>query len=297
MRHHGWTSLAFLGLSGTLLAQPETAPPQLLRVPSAQALRSPDARSAEPLPLRTTEAESGLSLEEELTQLRRELKSFDVARDELLRSTKTVDAESDRVAIQQRQELLDVLTKLATKGITRRSKPVASSTPQVTSTPRSTSVNAVDPFAEPVTPVVTPPIAAPVAPKPVIIPEPPAFPIPEDPADPFALGNVLFRSGDYASAEKAFAKVQPTDENRMMLKFLTATCLRKRSQWKPANDAFRVVAGSNQDPVLRDLAKWQLENLAWSQQTESQLDQMRAERDKRTAAGKTRAAASDAAKP
>ncbi len=298
MRYHGWTSLAFLGFTGTLCAQQETSPPQLLRVPSAQALRSPDARSAEPLPLRTTEAESGLSLEDELTQLRRELKSFDAARDEVLRSTKTVDAESDRVAIQQRQELLDMLTKLATKGISRRPKSVVPSVPQVVSSvPRATSANAVDPFAEPVAPVVTPPIAAPVAPKPVVIPEPPAFPIPDDPADPFALGNVLFRSGDYASAEKAFAKVQPTDENRMMLKFLTATCLRKRSQWKPASDAFRVVAGSNQDPVLRDLAKWQLENMAWYQQTESQLDQMRAERDKRTATSKSRSAASDAAKP
>ena len=83
----------------------------------------------------------------------------------------------------------------------------------------------------------------------------------------------------------------------MMLKFLTATCLRKRSQWKPASDAFRVVAGSNQDPVLRDLAKWQLDNMAWYQQTESHLDQMRAERDKRTATSKSRSAASDAAKP
>ncbi len=304
MRHHGWASLAFLGLSGTLLAQQETAPPQLLRVPLAQALRGPDTRSAEPapLPFRTVEAESGLSLEDELIQLRRELKSFDAARDEVLRSTKTVDVESDRVAIQQRQELLDVLTKLATKGITRRSKPVAPSapqvigTPQVTNVPRSTSVTAVDPFAEPVAPVVKPPVT-PVAPKPVVIPEPPTFPIPDDPADPFALGNVLFRSGDYVAAEKAFAKVQPTDENRMMLKFLTATCLRKRSQWKPASDAFRVVAASNQDPVLRDLAKWQLDNMAWYQQTESQLDQMRAERDKRTATSKSRSAASDPAKP
>ena len=298
MRHHGWASLAFLGLTGTLLAQQEASPPQLLRVPSAQALRGPDARSAEPapLPLRTVEAESGLSLEDELIQLRRELQSFDAARDEVLRSTKTVDAESDRVAIQQRQELLDVLTKLATKGITRRSKPVVPSTPQVTSVPPATSAKAVDPFAEPVAPVVKPPVA-PAAPKPVVIPEPPTFPIPDDPVDPFALGNVLFRSGDYAAAEKAFAKVQPTDENRMMLKFLTATCLRKRSQWKPASDAFRVVAGSNQDPVLRDLAKWQLDNMAWYQQTESQLDQMRAERDKRTATSKSRSATADAAKP
>ncbi len=303
MRHHGWASLAFLGLSGTLLAQQDAVPPQLLRVPSGQALRGPDARSAAPLPLRTVEPESGLSLEDELILLRRELQSFDAARDEVLRSTKTVDTESDRVAIQQRQELLDVLTKLATKGITRRSKPVApsasqvTSTPQVTNVPRSTSVTAVDPFAEPVAPVVKPPVVAPIAPKPVVIPEPPTFPIPDDPVDPFALGNVLFRSGDYAAAEKAFAKVQPTDENRMMLKFLTASCLRKRSQWKPASDAFRVVAGSNQDPVLRDLAKWQLDNMAWYQQTESQLDQMRAERDKRTATSKSRSAASDAAKP
>ena len=298
MRHHGWASLSLLGLSGILLAQPETAPPQLLRVPTTQAARSPDARpAAAPLPLRIVEAESGLSLEDELTQLRRELQSFDAARDEVLRSTKSVDAESDRVAIQQRQELLDVLTKLATKGITRRSKPVVPSTPQVTSVPHSTSVTAVDPFADPVAPVVKPTVVVPVAPKPVVTPEPPTFPIPDDPVDPFALGNVLVRSGDYAAAEKAFAKVQPTDENRMMLKFLTATCLRKRSQWKPASDAFRVVAGSNQDPVLRDLAKWQLDNMAWYQQTESHLDQMRAERDKRTATSKSRSAASDAAKP
>lgn len=284
MRLHGWASLAFLGLSGTLLAQQGTTPPppQLLRVPATPPARTLGSRPAEPapLPLRASEPESGLSLEDELTQLRSELKSFDAARDEVSRGTKGVEAESDRVAIQQRQELLDLLTKLATKGVTRRARPVAPSPPPAAST------NTVEPFVEPVAPT---PAAAP--------PEPPTFPVPNDAVDPFALGKVLFRSGDYAAAEKAFAKVQPTDENRMMLKYLTATCLRKRSQWKPAADAFRAVAGSDQDPVLRDLAKWQIENMAWHQQTESQLDQMKTQRDKRTAPTKSRSATADAAKP
>ncbi len=286
MRLHGWASLAFFGLTGTLLAQQTASPPQLLRVPSTPSASVTDARVAEsaPLPLRTSESEPSLSLADELTQLRGELKLFDAARDEVSRGTKTVEAESDRVVVQQRQELLDLLTKIATKGVTRRATPIATTPPQ--------TAPAVDPIAEPLVPK-----AAPVTVPAAIPPEPPAFPIPDDAVDPFALGKVLFRSGDYIAAEKAFAKVQPTDENRMMLKYLTATCLRKRSQWKPASEAFQVVSGSDQDPVLRDLAKWQLENMTWHQQTETQLGQMKAERDKRTAIGKSRSAAAETAKP
>lgn len=286
MRLHGWASLAFFGLTGTLLAQQTVSPPQLLRVPSTPPANTSDARLAEsvPLPLRTPESEPRLNLEDELTQLRSELKLLDAAREDVSRGTKMVDTESDRVVVQQRQELLDLLTKIATKGVTRRATPSGTTPPK--------TAPAVDPVTEPLEPKAVPVIVPAVIP-----PAPHAFPIPDDAVDPFALGKVLFRSGDYVAAEKAFAKVQPTDENRMMLKYLTATCLRKRSQWKPASEAFRVVAGSDQDPVLRDLAKWQLENLTWHQQTESQLGQMKAERDKRSSTGKSRSAAADEIKP
>ena len=34
--------------------------------------------------------------------------------------------------------------------------------------------------------------------------------------------------------------------------------------------------------MLRDLAKWQLDNIRWHQQSESQLEQMRQQREKRS---------------
>ena len=101
-----------------------------------------------------------------------------------------------------------------------------------------------------------------------------------DIADAFALGKVLFRTGDFVGAERAFRKASVTSENEMTVKYLLATCLRRQSRWQSAMDAYKVVAESNQDPVLRDLAKWQLDNIRWLQQSESQLDQMRKQREK-----------------
>ena len=264
MRLHGLVALSFAGLFAEAMAQDLLAP-RLLPSPSSLSAPIPDASLAAPvpLPLLATESEAGASLEEELRQLRSELKTFGAAREDVSRSTKDVDAESDRVSIQQRQELLNLLTKLATKGVTRRVGLPATQAAQPTRT--------VEP---------PPPIPEAVA-------KLSSAPLTREVVDPFALGKVLLRSGDYAAAEQAFRKVKATDENRMMLKYLSATCLRKQALWQPAMDAYRVVAESDQDPVLRDLAKWQLDNIRWHQQTESQLEQMRKQREKGASPPKT----------
>ncbi|MEK6257839.1 MAG: hypothetical protein AABP62_04385 [Planctomycetota bacterium] len=274
MRLHGLVALSFAGLFTAAMAQDFPAP-RLLPVPSARPAPVPDAGFAAPvpLPLLATESEAGTSLEEELRQLRSELKAFGAAREDVSRSTRAVDAESDRVSIQQRQELLNLLTKLATQGVTRRASPPA--------TPAAQPVRAVEP---------PPPIPDAVAKLTNV-------PLTSGVVDPFALGKVLLRSGDYAAAEQAFRKVKATDENRMMLKYLSATCLRKQAQWQPATDAYRVVAESDQDPVLRDLAKWQLDNIRWHQQTESQLEQMRKQRETAVSPSKTQSADATDVKP
>jgi hypothetical protein len=272
MRLHGLVALSLAGLLADAMAQDLPAP-RLLPSPSAQPVPIPDAPFAAPNPLahQATESEAGISLEEELRQLRSELKMFGAVHENVSRSTRDADVESERVSVQQRQELLNLLTKLATKGVTRRTSP-------------------------PATTVVTPSVESPL-PIPDVVAKLPAVPLTNDVVDPFALGKVLLRSGEYAAADQAFRKVKTTDENRMLLKYLSATCLRKQAQWQPATDGYRTVAESDQDPVLRDLAKWQLDNIRWHLQTESQLEQMRKQREQGSSTSKSQPGVATESKP
>jgi tetratricopeptide (TPR) repeat protein len=195
-----------------------------------------------------------LSFEEELEGLRR-----DIAATKTLREQAAVEAgqaiESETLATQQRNELLELLTKLATQ------KP----SPQPAPTPDNTAPRAVPSTLKTTTrkPATESDSAA-------------AHPLITDKVvDPYGLGRALFRTGDYRGAEQAFRKVKVTDDNRVMLQYLIATCLRKQSKWEQAVKAYRVVAENNDDPVLRDMATWQLENIRWHQRTESQLEQLR----------------------
>lgn len=247
-----------LGVNGN--GPSSTNPPALLR-----------NESVPPGPAITTSPEFGGTLEEELARLREELKGFASARDEAIRTRKSVDAETEHASSVRRQELIDLLTKLATKRATAKA-----------AAPRSNAIPTTSPNvpSDKIVPAPEPPTATePVVPPP---PEPELVEgtdVPDDAADPFALGKVLLKSGDFASAEKAFRKVKTTDENRLMVQYLLATSIRQQSQWKRATEAYRVIAESNQDPILRDLAKWQIENIRWKQQTELQLDQLRRQRE------------------
>lgn len=263
MKFQGLVFITLIGLSDIAVCQNGPSPDIDFLPPSPRKLDA-GSSTASPLAPATSDAGASTNMEAELKQFRNELREFQALREEVSRNTKATDAATDNLSTHQRQELMDILAKLAKKSIARKSA-------------------SQRPVREEPDPALSQPVPQPVA---------PAFPIESldsavsvDIADPFALGKVLFRSGDFIGAEKAFRKTVPSPENEMTLKYLIATCLRRQSKWPAAMEVYKAIAESNQDPVLRDLAKWQLDNIRWHQQSESQLDQLRQQRERRSEVG------------
>jgi tetratricopeptide (TPR) repeat protein len=252
MRIHGSVSLALLAIAAPLLAQ-DLAVPRPLESVERQTIPELTPFPTPTGPRLPVDSDGGLTtLESEIEALRADLQSFHALSSEVARSARAADAEADRTLLRQRQEMLDILTKLATQGLTRRP------------TRNPADVKASN-GAEP---VHAPPADS------TIVPE-----VTDAAVDQFALGKVLFRAGEFAKAEQAFRKVAVTDDNRLMVKYLIATCLRKRSRWQEAMESYREVAASDTDPVLRDLAKFQLDGIRWNQETENQIEQLRKQRE------------------
>ena len=196
--------------------------------------------------------------------------------EEVARAAKSVDQEADRSASQRHQELLNLLSKLSQKMEARKAAPTPPPAPPTLPIAPLIEEDDTDlqlPESKPVPtfefPASENELDESGQPKEII-----------DAADAFALGKVLFRNGDFVGAEKAFRKATVVPENEMTLKYMLATCQRRQSQWKAAVENYKLVAESNQDPVLRDLAKWQIENIRWQLQSEQQLEQMRKNREK-----------------
>ncbi len=257
MRLHGLVSLVLLATSSVAVSQ-ESLPQPLPQEPGVRQI-NPDL-STQPLSpgpasrLRSPSAAETSSLESELEALRADLESFHALSDEVTRSTRNAETDAERALHRQRQELLDILTKLATQGISQKPAPKKSDKKPVLA-------------SEPAAPVIPDPVEA----------QTPA--VTDAAVDNFALGKVLFRAGDYVKAEQAFRKVVQTEDNRLMVKYLIATCLRKRSQWSAAVEAYKEIAASDKDPVLRDLAKFQLDGIRWTQDTEKQIEQLKKQRE------------------
>ena len=257
MRLHGSVSLALLALAHPLLAQEPIIPPRPL-----------DAFDSQPAPELNSAPQSAFpglpsgrpptELEIEVEALRADLRTFHVLSDEVARGVRDAESEADRTLVRQRQEMLDILTRIATQGIARKTEPAP---------PK--------PKEEPPEPVIPP------TPDSAFVPH-----VTDRAVDHFALGKALFKAGEYARAEQAFRKVTPGADNTIMLKYLVATCLRKQSNWPAAAELYREVADSEKDPVLRDLAKFQLDGIQWTQETEKQIEQLRKQRQKPKGAGK-----------
>lgn len=277
MKIQGLVLFLALGLAKTAVA--ETGPgssPELFLPPSPAQPNSSRAESI-PTPQSTTANSTAPTgdIELELKQFRNELRDFQATREEVSRSAKTTDADADRISIQQRQELVDLLTKLANKAARqqRNQNPFGEGRLDAESTTSRTMPPT--PTAEP---VPTPGASNTVN-----------FDSTTEIADPFALGKILFRAGDFVGAERAFRKASVESDNEMTLKYLLATCVRRQSRWKEAIGLYKAVAESNQDPVLRDLAKWQLDNIRWVQESESQLEKLKRQRDKQQKTGNPQA--------
>lgn len=202
------------------------------------------------------------SFDAELQQLRKDIAVTKELREKAAAEASQPFANDAAVAQEQRRILLELLTKLATKSVPSRPTPILNSTlPEVSVPPP------VSPIHEPsrrASHAETKHDAAATHPL-----------ISEKIVDPYALGQALFKAKDFVGAELAFRKVKATDENRILLQYFVATCLRKQSKWDQAAKAYRTVADQKEDPTLRDLAIWQLDNIRWNQQTSSQLEELR----------------------
>lgn len=201
-----------------------------------------------------------LSFDAELEQLRK-----DIASTKELREKSAAEAglpyEGDADAAQeQRRILLELLTKLAAKKVEPKANWEPPPPPAIVSPSATKSEQAHSPAVKSGSPDSN------EAPHPLIS---------EKIVDPYALGRALFRANDYVGAEQAFRKVAATNENRVLVQYLVATCLRKQSKWEQAAKAYRTIAEQKEDPTLRDFAIWQLDNIRWNQSTNKQLEELR----------------------
>lgn len=99
------------------------------------------------------------------------------------------------------------------------------------------------------------------------------------PVDPMALGQALFRTGDYEGALKAFelAKKSTTvPRDRNVIKYFSAACLKKLGNVSESTTLFREVANSKADDVLAECAQWQLSMQQWRETTLVRIEQLRA---------------------
>lgn len=202
-----------------------------------------------------------LPFEVELEQLRNAIAVVKQLREQVAAAADEPVSDDAAASAQQRRQLLELLTKLAAKNLATRAAAAEPPVAEPVSTPPTTSRLAASSKADssksPAHPLITDKVV-----------------------DPFALGRALFRAGDYQGAELAFRKVRVTEDNRVLLQYLVATCLRKQGKWEQATKAYRVVAENNDDPALRDLAQWQLDNIRWHQETETQVEQLRQLRER-----------------
>lgn len=243
MKSTGWIVVAGWLIAAPVFAQSLDSPPSPL--PSEDTSADNSAAPSSDLP----------SFESELSRLRQGIATMRQLREQVAEEAGQPLATDAAATQKQRRELLELLTKLASKSLSHSSAPAP----------------------EPAKPQKPAPEPIPVRVKTVTKPSPTSdHPLITDKiVDPFGLGRALFRAGDYRGAEQAFRKVKVTEDNRVLVQYLIATCLRKQSLWEQAVKAYRVVAENNVDPALRDLAVWQLENIHWHRQTESQLEQLR----------------------
>ena len=255
----GWMTACCLLMSSAALAQ---TPNLLLPVPGAEPSLVPlpkDMRESAATSSNTEGAPAEASFEAELQQLRQEIAASKSLREEFEKRNPE-DFNNNLTTAEQRRQLTELLSKLAVKGLAKKTPPAPVPDPL---TPEPTA-------APPAIPNTNSKLAATAQSHPLIT---------DKIVDPFALGRALFRSGDYIGAEQAFRKVKPADDNLTLLRYLIANCLRKQGRWEEAAKAYRIVAESHDDPALQDLAKWQLDNIRWNQKTEAQLEQVRQRRE------------------
>src|SRR6185295_5768511 len=96
-------------------------------------------------------------------------------------------------------------------------------------------------------------------------------------ADPFLLAQSLFTAGQYEAALAAYRRIDPeslTQEERVLVQFLSACCLRKIGKLDDAAMLYREVADVREDDFLTECALWHLSALGWRREIEKQLAEL-----------------------
>ena len=96
--------------------------------------------------------------------------------------------------------------------------------------------------------------------------------------DPFLLGQAQFRAEEYEAALATFRRTDPealSHEEKLLLQFFSAGCLRKLGKLEDAAALYREVADAREDDFLTECALWHLGALGWRRDMERQLAELR----------------------
>jgi hypothetical protein len=98
-------------------------------------------------------------------------------------------------------------------------------------------------------------------------------------ADAIREGMNLFRDGAFEAARRAFQLIEPTPlsrEDRIFVRYMQASCLRRLGRTAESEVIYREVANSPDDEFLANCAIWQLSLIRTEADLQLQLDQLRA---------------------
>ncbi len=182
---------------------------------------------------------------ESLAALRKELEGVRAVRQQTAGTGGgTGDFDGALSAVRQRRQLLDMLQKLATSG------PKKNEARQTQRTDKKTEMTDENEAAF-------------------------QLDIGDKVNDPFGLGKTLYKLGDFVRAEQAFRRWPTNGNNEWLKKYLIASCLRKQNKLPEAITLYQEVILNSSDNVLQESAKWQLSNMRWKQQMDSQIKRLR----------------------
>jgi hypothetical protein len=107
------------------------------------------------------------------------------------------------------------------------------------------------------------------------------LPTPVRPAEALQSAQAQFRAGQFDPALSALRRIDPaglSKEDRVLVRYLTAGCLRGLGRLDEASAVYREVAASRDDETLAESARWQLEAIEGRQNMQRQLDELRSRR-------------------
>lgn len=264
------------------LSREEPAPPPREQTPSPPPLLLPSISRADPLA-------DVQRLHQQIDSLRLEREAMLLEEIDLI-TAKEIKAGKGDETRQLRQRLTALLAKAVQqcKKQTTDEPPAGRQAANVKQPSKQTLPDAGG-SAKPEKPRTTP--SAPTAPSsppgpsnpptPIAQPDNSAKILTEAPVDPLSLAQSLFLSGDHAAALNAYRKLEQEEqkaEERIVIQYMIACCLRKLGKLNEAAVLFREVANSRGSDILVENAQWYLRAMKDRRELQTQLDELRQRR-------------------